>query len=49
MVLEDVAQAMSGEWQAKKLGTFRDAAALSFFLSKNLGAYTNDDNIYELA
>lgn len=37
-LLEDCAQAHGAEWRGRKVGSFGDAAAFSFYPTKNLGA-----------
>ncbi len=53
-VIEDTAQAMGADYKGKKVGTIGDIGSISFFPSKNLGAYgdagmvvTNNDSLAE--
>ncbi len=53
-VLEDCAQAHGATYRGRRVGTFGDIAAFSFYPTKNLGAYgdggailTNDDELAE--
>lgn len=53
-LIEDACQAHGAEFQGHRSGSLGDAAAFSFYFSKNLGAYgeggfitTNDENTYK--
>jgi dTDP-4-amino-4,6-dideoxygalactose transaminase len=55
-ILEDAAQAHGARYRGKKVGSLGDAAAFSFYPTKNLGAYgeagaitMDDDNIAKFA
>ncbi len=54
LLIEDCAQAFGAEYKGRKVGSFGQVNALSFYPTKNLGAYgdggavsTNDSQIYQ--
>lgn len=55
-VIDDMCQAMTAEYNGKKLGSFCDASCVSFYPTKPFGGFgeggaifTNDDEIYKMA
>jgi len=56
LLIEDCAQSLGSTWNSKKVGTYGDAAAFSFFPAKNLGCFgdggaicTDNEDIFETA
>jgi dTDP-4-amino-4,6-dideoxygalactose transaminase len=45
-LIEDCSQAHGALWMGKKVGTFGDAAAFSFYPTKNLGAFGDGGCVY---
>jgi len=55
-IVDDMCQAMTAEYNGKKLGSFCDVACTSFYPTKPFGGFgeggalfTNDENVYKLA